>query len=74
MLQSLIQILFLMFLTELCTSTIHKPSPSKNINHPNHCYDVEMDAYYPPDGRFHQRKGYCEEVKCFDDFSWTTKK
>lgn len=46
------------------------PSPSKNPKYPNHCYDSEANAYYEVSENKHQRVGYCQEVRCFSDFSW----
>lgn len=45
-------------------------SPSKNPKFPNHCYDKEANAYYEVSEERQQRVGFCQEVKCFSDFSW----
>lgn len=63
-------IIFFALCIAVATAALHHTEPSKSDcpGHPNHCYDKEVDGYYEV-GSSQNRKGKCERVMCFKDFS-----
>lgn len=63
--------LLLILFVSVVYGEIYQLSPSKSTDaaYPDHCYDPETKAYYKPREEHYNRKGKCQRIFCYPDFS-----